>query len=140
MAAETSKKVGLPEGERASVARRIARDVVRCDPAILGLLIMDKDDGSKILAVERSPSLPDEERATEEQVKRFGIAAMVVWGAADNASQLMGRKEFVVGAFKQQMVLIAGLQEYGLLLAARLTRSANAEHVYSKVASFLGMG
>ncbi len=124
---------------RAAVADKIARDVIRADPAILSMLVLDHHGISRVLAVARSPHLPPESHASPELVEKFGIAAMVVWGAADGASRLMGRREFIIGAFKEQMVLLVDLREYEMLLAIRLNRSANAEHVHAKIASLLGL-
>jgi len=122
------------------VAGRIAQDVVSCDSAILSLLVLDLEDGSEVLAVARSARLPREEYATPLLVRKFGIAAAVVWGAAESAAQLLGRREFIIGAFREQLVLMIGLREYDMLLAVRLSRSSNAEHIYAKIASLLGIG
>ena len=126
--------------KRTTLAEKIAKDVVNADPSILSLIVLDQMDGSKILAVARSPGLPEESHANPALVHKFGIAASIVWGAAENASSLMGRREYVIGAFKEQMVLLIGVQEYGMLLALRLARSTNAEHLYGKIASLLGTG
>jgi hypothetical protein len=124
---------------RVSIAEKIAKDVVHADSTILSLLILDQGEGSRVLAVARSPSLPPSSRASPELVERFAIAATVVWGAAQGASELMGRREFIVGAFKDQLVLLVDLRGYEMLLAVRLVRSSNAEHVYAKIAALLGM-
>lgn len=121
------------------MAGRIAQDVVNCDSAILSLLVLDLKDGSQVLAVARSARLPREEHASPLLVRKFGIAAAVVWGAAENAALLLGRREFIIGAFKEQMVLLVSLREYDMLLAIRLSRSSNAEHIYGKIASLLGI-
>jgi len=121
------------------VANKIARDVVGADPSILSMIVLDHRGSSRVIAVARSANLPPESHASPALVERFGIAAMVVWGAAEGASQLMGRREFIIGAFKDQLVLLVDLREYEMLLAIRLNRSANAEHVYAKVANLLGL-
>lgn len=64
---------------------------------------------------------------------------MVVWGAAEGAAKLMGKREFIVGAFKEQLVLLVDLPEYEMLLAIRLARSSNAEHVFVRIAGLLGI-
>jgi hypothetical protein len=125
--------------EKTRVAERVAERVLEADPAVLSLMVLDVNDGGRVLAVARSPSLPSHERADPGTVQRFAIAAVVVWGAARQAAQLMGKREFIVGAFREQMVLLADLGEYEMLLAIRLGRSSNAEHVYTKVASSLGL-
>jgi hypothetical protein len=137
-ASASAKHVAL-DPRRVRVAEKIGQDVVGCDPTIYGLLVLDRREGNSVLAVARSPSLPPEARASPELVERFAIAAVVVWGAAENATQLMGRREFIVGAFRQQLVLLVELQEYEMLLAMRLDRSSNAEHVYAKLARLLGI-
>ncbi|MGH9919434.1 MAG: hypothetical protein ACRD6W_11290 [Nitrososphaerales archaeon] len=122
------------------MAEKIARDVVNADPTIFGLLILDRRHGYDVLAVARSPTLPPEAHASPALVKKFAIAATVVWGAAEQAAQLMGGREFIVGAFKEQMVLLVDLREYDMLLAMRLARSSNAEHLYLKIVDLLGTG
>lgn len=139
MGASLSNKSETPDSKRTTVADKIARDVVGADPAILSMIVLDHRGSSRVIAVARSANLPPESRASPALVERFGIAAMVVWGAAEGASQLMGRREFIIGAFKEQLVLLVDLREYEMLLAIRLNRSANAEHVYAKIASLLGL-
>lgn len=138
MDASAEGSLGAPVSKKASVAQRVAGDVVKCDPTILSLLVMDDADASQILAVARSRSLPREEYAGPEMVKKFAVAAMVVWGAAEQASRLMGARQFMIGAFENQLVLLVNLREYRMLLAIRLNRSSNAEHVYEKISRLLG--
>ena len=139
MDVSASSRQSLSLQKRAATAEKMAQSVVNCDPSILSMLVLDQRDGYEILAVARSESLPPEKHVSLELVKRFGIAAAVVWGAAETAAQLMGRREFIIGAFKDQIVLLVGLREYQMLLAIRLNRSSNAEHIYSKVAGLLGL-
>ena len=115
MDASTSNRQSFSAEEKASIARRVAKDVVASDQAIMSMLILDLEDKGQVLAVARSSNLPLEEYASPDLVHRFAIAAMVVWGAAESASQLMGRREFIVGAFEKQMVLLVGWREYGML-------------------------
>jgi len=137
--ASISKSQEVPASRRASIAEKLAGDVVRADPTILSMLVLDHRESSRVLAVARSPSLPPESHASPELVQRFGIAAMVVWGAAEGAAKLMGKREFIVGAFRDQLVLLVDLPEYEMLLAIRLARSSNAEHVFSRIAALLGI-
>jgi len=134
-----SKSQEVSASRRVSIAEKIAGDVAKVDPTILSLLVLDRRESSRVLAVARSPSLPPESHASPELVQRFGIAAMVVWGAAEGAAKLMGKREFIVGAFKEQLVLLVDLPEYEMLLAVRLARSSNAEHVFVKIAALLGI-
>jgi hypothetical protein len=131
---------GASSARRGSVAEKVARDIVGCDASILSLMVLDEANGSHVLAVARSQVLPPEEYADADLVKRFAIAAMVVWGAAEQAARLMGGREFIVGAFENQLVLLVHLREYRMLAAMRLSGSSNAEHVYAKVARLLGLG
>lgn len=124
--------------ERARVAENIAKSVLSADSSVLSLMVLDNGDGG-ILAVARSPSLPSERHADPAMVQKFAIAAIVVWGAAEHAAKLMGRREFIVGAFREQLVLLVELGEYNMLLAIRLSRSSNAEHVFAKIAGLLGL-
>jgi len=134
-----SSRSAPPDPTREAVANKIAHDVVGADPAIMSLIVLDHRGSTRVIAVARSANLPSDSRASPALVERFGIAATVVWGAAEGAAQLMGRREFIIGAFKDQLVLLVGLREYEMLLAMRLNRSANAEHVYAKVANLLGL-
>jgi hypothetical protein len=137
--ASISRSQEVSASRRASIAEKIAREVVKADSTILSLLVLDQREGSRVLAVARSPGLPPSGRASPELVERLGIAATVVWGAAEGAAKLMGRREFIVGAFKEQLVLLVDLREYEMLMAVRLARSSNAEHVYDKIAALLGL-
>lgn len=120
-------------------AEKIARDIVNADPTILSLMVLDHLDGRRVLAVARSANLPPESHASPALVQKLAIAAVVVWGAAEGAAQLMGKREFIIGAFKEQMVLLIDLREYDMLLAIRLNRSSNAEHLFVKIAGLLGL-
>ena len=136
---ESSRQSPNHPTERARMAEKVAAEVVKADAAIMSLMVLDVGDGGKVLAVARSPTMAPHEHATPAMVQKFAIAAVVVWGAARQAAELMGRREFIVGAFSEQLVLLADLKEFDMLLAIRLNRSSNAEHVYSKVASLLGL-
>jgi hypothetical protein len=137
--ASISKNQEITSSKRLAIAEKIARDVVNADPTILSLIVLDQLDGSRVLTVARSSNLPPEKHASPEIVQRLAIAAVVVWGAAEGAAKLMGRREFIVGAFKEQMVLLIELSERGMLLAIRLNRSSNAEHLFAKIAGLLGV-
>jgi hypothetical protein len=136
----TSSNQGVSTQKKAAIAEKIAHGVVNSDPSILSMIVLDQKEGNQILAVARSAGLPPEKHASAELVKKFAIAATVVWGAAEIAAQLMGRREFIIGAFKDQLVLLISLQEYQMLLGIRLTRSSNAEHIHAKIAALLGIG
>jgi len=131
----TSSKGSRTEGEvdssQVALAQRLAKDLVDCDPAILSLIVVDSL--GRVLHVSRSSRLPDSEQVNPELVRTFGTLAKVVIGAANSAAQVMGRTEAIVGIFKNQKVLLVNLQEYNLLLALRLSRSANAEYVCDKI-------
>jgi hypothetical protein len=118
-----------------ALAERLAKDLVDCDPSILSLLVVD--DLGRVLHVSRSARLPHSEQVNPELVQVFGTIAKAILGAADNAAQVMGGTEAVVGIFKKQKVLLINLPEYDLLLALRLSRSANAEYVSEKIGDLL---
>lgn len=109
--------------------------MVDCDPSILSLIVVDPL--GRVLQVSRSARLPDSEQVNAELVRLFGSLARVIAGAASSAAQVMGGTEAVVGVFKKQKVLLINLQEYNLLLALRLSRSANAEYVCDKIRDLL---
>jgi hypothetical protein len=118
-----------------ALAERLAKDLVDCDPSILSLLVVDAL--GRVLHVSRSARLPDSEHVNPGLVRVFGTIAKTILGAADNAAQVMGGTEAVVGIFKRQKVLLVNLPEYDMLLAIRLTRSANAEYVCDKIGDLL---
>jgi hypothetical protein len=120
---------------QAALAQRLAKDLVDCDPSILSLMVVD--DLGRVLHVSRSARLPDSEQVDPGLVRVFGTIAKTIVGAANNAAQVMGGTEAVVGIFKNQKVLLINLAEYNLLLALRLSRSANAEYVCDKVGDLL---
>ena len=123
------------DSAQVAVARRLAKDLVDCDPSILSLIVVDSL--GRVLQVSRSARLPDSEQVNPELVRTFGTLAKVIVGAANSAAQVMGGTEAIVGIFKKQKVLLINLQEYNLLLALRLSRSASAEYVRDKVEELL---
>jgi len=118
-----------------ALAERLAKDLVDCDPSILSLMVVDAL--GRVLHVSRSARLPDSEQVNPGLVQAFGTIAKTIVGAANNAAQVMGGTEAVVGIYKNQKVLLINLPEYELLLALRLSRSANAEYVCDKVGDLL---
>jgi hypothetical protein len=95
------------------------------------------DEIGRVLHVSRSARLSGSEHADSELVKVLGTLAKMTIGAASRAAQVMGGTEAVIGVFKNQKVLLVNLQEYNLLLALRLSRSANAEYVSEKIRDLL---
>ena len=120
---------------QAAHARRLARDLIDCDTSILSLMVVD--EMGRVLYVSRSARLASSEHADSELVDMLGTLARMTMGAASRASQVMGGTEAVIGVFKKQKVLLVNLQEYNLLLALRLSRSANAEYVCEKIGDLL---
>jgi len=127
-------EVGV-DSAKVALAERLAKDLVDCDPSILSLIVVDAL--GRVLHVSRSARLPDSEQANPELVRAFGTIAKTIVGAANNAARVMGGTEAVVGIFKKQKVLLVNLPEYDLLLALRLSRSANAEYVCDKIGDLL---
>lgn len=118
-------------------ATRLARDLVDCDPAILSLLVIDKS--GRVIAVERSKRLSEADFLSDDLVPKFGVLAKLIIGAASNATPLLGRMEFLIGAFKNEKVILMNLSEYDLTLGMRVARSATAEYVYRKIAERLAI-
>jgi hypothetical protein len=127
-------EVGVDPAQ-AALAGRLAKDVVDCDTSILSLIVVDAL--GRVLHVSRSARLPESEHVDPGLVQMFGTIAKTIMGAANNATPVMGRTEAIVGVFKKQKVLLINLQEYNLLLALRLSRSANAEYVCDKIGDLL---
>jgi hypothetical protein len=118
-----------------AIGARLAREIVDCDPSILSLMVMSKN--GDVLAVERSSRLREVDYADAKTLRRFGVIASVILSAAENATDLMGKTEFLIGAFREQKVLLINLHEYDVALALRLSRSANAEYVYRTIGDIL---
>jgi hypothetical protein len=118
------------------LAERLARDVIECDPSILSLLVVDTKKG-RLLTAASSKDLPDTEQITPGVLERLGTVAYLIWGAAGNATELTGGREFIIGAFKSELILMVNLIGYDMFLVLRLIRSSNAEHVHTKIASLL---
>ena len=119
-----------------ALAKRLVKDIIDCDASILGLIVLDYH--GEVLSVGRSSRLPKSEYVSPKLVKQFGKIVMVILSAAENAEQVMGGLEFMVGAFKNQKVLAFNLQEYNLSLALRLSPSANGKYVYDKISDIFG--
>ena len=118
-----------------ALAERLSKDLVDCDPAILSLIVVDSL--GRVLHVGRSARLPESDQVSPELVRVFGTVSKLIVGAANNAAQVMGGTEAIVGIFKKQKALLINLPEYNLLLALRLARSANAEYVCDKIGDLL---
>jgi hypothetical protein len=118
-----------------TLGARLAKQVIDCDPSILSLIVLDKL--GRVVCVERSTRLAKSDYLSDEMVPKFGVLAKLIIGAAGNATALMGRMEFIIGAFKNEKVLLVNLQEYEMALAMRIARSSNAEYVVNKISERL---
>jgi len=134
---QAGTKMDFPEVDPAqiAVAQRLGKDLIDCDSAILSLIVVDPL--GRVLHVSRSARLPGSDQVSPELVQAFGTLAKVLVGAAEHAARVMGSTEAIVGIFKRQKVLLINLLEYNLLLALRLTRSANAEYISEKIGDLL---
>jgi len=130
-----TEKVSEVDPIQGLIADRLARTIIDCDPAILSLLIVD--NLGRVLKVARSSRLPPGEEATADQVKVFGTVAKMIVGAANQANPIAGSTEAVIGVFKNQKILLVNLQEYGVVIALRVQRSANAEYVEDRIRDIL---
>lgn len=128
---------GGPDPAMVRLAERVAKDLVDCDSSILSLIAVD--GVGRVLHVSRSSRLPSEERVDPQLVQVFGTIARVILGAANNAAQIMGGTEAVIGVYKRQKVLLVNLPAHEMLLAVRLVRSANAEYVCDKIGDLLAI-
>jgi hypothetical protein len=127
-------EVGVDPAQ-AALAGRLAKDLVDCDPSILSLIVVDSL--GRVLHVGRSSRLQESEQVSPELVRVFGTVSKLIVGAANNAAQVMGGTEAIVGIFKKQKALLINLPEYNLLLALRLSRSSNAEYVCDVIGDLL---
>jgi hypothetical protein len=130
-------KQEAPAPEVKSIAERITRDAVKSDTSILAAVALDKNGYP--VAISRSPALAPEDYLSQAALDKFGMVVTVFWGAAEGPERVIGRREFIVGAYRDQMIMVTSLSEYKMLLALRLSRSANIEHVYLKLANLLGL-
>jgi len=117
------------------LAQRLSNTVIDCAPAIRSLMVVDSF--GRVLHVARSSRLPAGENASPEQVKVFGTIAKMIVGAANQANPIAGATEAVIGVFKNQKILLVNLQEYGVVMALRISRSASSEYVGEKIRGLL---
>jgi hypothetical protein len=115
---------------------RFAHEIVKCDPAVLSLIVVGRT--GEVLAVERSPRLDEPDYLGQETVKKLGLNARLMLEAAENASDVFGKTMFLVGAFKDNRVLLMNLPEYQVALALRLERSANVDYIHETIRDILG--
>ncbi|MGH9917692.1 MAG: hypothetical protein ACRD6W_02285 [Nitrososphaerales archaeon] len=120
------------------LAERLTKDLVDCDPSILSLMVVDPI--GRVLYVGRSSRLDESEQVSPELVRVFGTVSKLIFGAANNATPVMGGTEAIVGIFKKQKALLVNLPEYNLLLVLRLARSTNAEYVCDRIRDLLATG
>lgn len=118
-----------------ALAARLSKELVDCDSSILSLIVVDSL--GRVLHVGRSVRLEESEQVNPELIRVFGTVSRLIVGAANNAAQVMGGTEAIVGIFKREKALLINLPEYNLLLALRLSRSANAEYVCGVIRDLL---
>jgi len=117
------------------LAARLAKDVIRCDPAVISLIVFTKT--GEVVAVRNSPRLKETDYVDRETIKLLGIRASVVLSSANTVSEIMGKTESVIAAYKNFKVLLIGLTEYDLALGIQINRSANGESISTKIQDLL---
>lgn len=131
----TRKAVHAKTAGQATVARRMAKEVVDLDPSILSLLVVNAR--GKVLAVGRAARLQSSHYLDDDLLPRFGVVSKLILGAANQESLPFGRMEFLIGAFENQKILLLDVPEQGLSLVVRMTRSSHAEYVSNKILDIL---
>ncbi len=123
------------ETARKQLAGRIAKAVVDCDPSILSLLVVDSR--GEVLAIGRSGRLARANYIDEDLLPKLGVLSKLILGAADQESGMLGGLEFLIGAFKNQKIVLIEAPDHKMSLALRMSRSSIAEYVCKKIADIL---
>ncbi len=135
MVARPRGRRSKPETSQEILAGKIAEVIIDCDTSVLSLLVVSRE--GKVLAIGRSKRLARADYLDDNLMPKLGVLAKVIMGAADNEADLMGDMEFLIGAFKNQKIVLIDLPEKGLALALRVSRSAIAEYVCNKIAKIV---
>jgi len=121
--------------KKKALAETIAKEVLECDSSILSLLVVNSR--GEVLAVGRSERLAKSDYLDESILPKLGVVAKLITGAADQESALLGRMEFLIGAFKNQKIVLIDVPKHDLSLALRMSRSSIAEYVCNKIGVIL---
>jgi hypothetical protein len=126
-----------PADHKKAIGEHKVRAILESDPSVLSVSVLGKEGG--VSSVTRSANLRKEDHADERTLQQLGTVGTVILGAATKAEQLFGGAEFILGTFKKGKILLVNLPEYDSALAVRLSRVANAEHLYAKISEILAL-
>lgn len=116
-------------------AESLGREVLSADPAILRVLVLDKQ--GDVLARVYSEEYPQKARLgkdAEEKVARLDILTIQMFQQVES---IHGSIDFILLAYKGAKVMLMHSKKHGVFLAARILRSANAEYLHAKVEPIL---
>jgi hypothetical protein len=121
-----------------SLASRLAKDIISCDASIVGLVVLDPEGQVLTTLASRIHETPG--YIGDEMMDVFGSLVVILLGAAQRATPILGGNEYIIGAFKNYNALIVALPVYGMSMAMLLLRSSSPDFVYRRVRDMLASG
>lgn len=116
-------------------AQRIAETVVKSDPAILGLVVMDERGG--IVAGAPVSGMESSQRQMGEELQQMSAGAVVVLRSGARAVRFLGKLNYIAYSYETTKILAFGIPHQRYTVAISLTPRARSPSVYKKVLSAL---
>lgn len=109
----------------------MGREILAVDPAFLWVVILNEK--GETLSHVYSEKYTVRMRLGKQTKERLGAVDTVFLEAASQAERWYGKMDFILLAYGKAKVMLMYSKRQGVYLAARISRSAMAEHLYAKV-------
>ncbi len=112
-------------------AASLGREILAVDPAFLWVVILNEK--GETLAHVYSEKYTARIRLGKQTRERLGALDTVFLEATSQAEKWYGKMDFILLAYGKAKVMLTYSKRHGVYLAAKIPRSAMAEHLYPKV-------
>jgi hypothetical protein len=112
-------------------AESLGREVLAVDPAFQWVVVLNEE--GETLAHVYSEKFTARMRLGRQTKERLGAVDTVFLEAASQAEKWYGRMDFILLAYRKAKVMLMYSKRHGVYLAARIPRSAVAEHLDLKL-------
>ena len=113
----------------------MGREILGADPAILWVVVLNEKGDT--LAHVYSDRYTLRMKLGKQTRERLGALDTVFLQAGSQAEKWYGRMDFILLAYRNAKVMLMHSRKHGVYLAAKIPRSAMAEHLYPKVKAAL---
>ncbi len=113
----------------------LGKEVLAADPSFLWVVVLNQK--GETLSHAFSEKYEARVRIENQTRERLGVLDTVFLEATAQAERWYGKIDFILLAYKRAKIMLMYSKKHEVYLAARIPRSAMAEHLYPKVEHML---